>query len=379
MALTWKIPVTPAQRARSRRMLEELPGAAELVWATATRLIHIPGPKRVLLTAASPRAGTTLIATATAIGLTRHRRVTVGLLETDVTRPAMAGYLGLAPLGLSDVLDGRVELADALQAPSAYPGLLVLAGGTPRAPRPGELTTERMDAVLAALAHRCRFVLIDAAPLTDHLEARLLLRHADAALLVLRARRTTHAGARRAHEILLESGVAVLGSVLNAHRPEGPFGGRAPRRTGFERAVRSARVDPENPVLASQPAPVPAEAAPSNGLVAAATDTSERLVGELPGVSPETHASTPEHERAHGHEIEQLQRRIAKLTLRLAHAEEELARLSTLQAADPGVPSLYRGVQGLSPLEAARGAKRALMQDIFRANLELKTAMTRHP
>jgi len=377
MPLPWKSPVSPAQRARGRRMLEELPGAQELVWATATRLTHIPGPKRVLLTGASPRAGTTLIATATAIGLTRHRRVTVGLLETDVARPAMAAYLGLAPVGLSDVLDGRVELADALQAPPAYPGLLVLAGGTRRATRPGELTTERMDAVLAALAHRCRFVLIDAAPLTDHLEARLLLRHADAALLVLRARATTHAGARRAHEILLESGVPVLGSVLNAHRPEGPLGGRAPARTGFERAVRAARVEPQDPVEAPPPAAAPAEVPGSNGRAAA--DASARLVAGPAGTPSETHAAHLEPGHAHGHEVELLQRRIAKLTLRLAHAEEELTRLSALQAVDPGVPSLYRGVQGLSPLEAAQDAKRALMQDIFRANLELKTAMTRQP
>ena len=376
MAPMTSSPVSEKRRVRGRRMLEELPGTHELVWATATRLTHLPGPTRVLLTSASARAGTTLIATATAIGLTRHRRVAVALLETNVSRPAVASYLGLAPAGLSDVLDGRAELADVLQTSPDYPGLVVLTGGTPRPARPGELTTERMDSVLLALARRCRFVLIDAAPLSDHLEARLLLRHADAALLVLRARATTSAGARRAHEILQESGVPVLGAVLNAYRPEGPFGGHSPARRTFARAVRAPRAEPLPDALAATSAPSLPPVPAQNGSAPRAPEA------PAPNGSPAQHepqGSAEERELAHRREIELLERRIAKLTLRLTHTEDELARLAALQAMDPGIASVYRGVQGLSPLDAARSAKRALMQEIFQANLELKTAMARHP
>ena len=77
-------------------------------------------------------------------------------------------------------------------------------------------------------------------------------------------------------------------------------------------------------------------------------------------------------EMAYQREIDNLQRRIAKLTQSLGLTEQEIARLRNLKDVDDGVASLYRDVQGLNPADARAELKKDLMSAIFEANLDLK-------
>ncbi|MFT5152916.1 MAG: Mrp family chromosome partitioning ATPase, partial [Planctomycetota bacterium] len=69
-----------------------------------------------------------------------------------------------------------------------------------------------------------KYVIIDAPPLIDHPEARMLLQYADAVVLVLRARETMRADAELAQRIARDSGVEVVGTILNRFRSDLPFG-----------------------------------------------------------------------------------------------------------------------------------------------------------
>ena len=71
-------------------------------------------------------------------------------------------------------------------------------------------------------------------------------------------------------------------------------------------------------------------------------------------------------------EIEQLNRRIAKLTGSLEATEQEIARLRTLKDVDDGVESIYRDVQGLDDSDARAEIKKELMGAIFKANMDLQ-------
>ena len=53
------------------------------------------------------------------------------------------------------------------------------------------------------------------------------------------------------------------------------------------------------------------------------------------------------------------------------------ARMGAMKSFDPGVASIYRDVQGISPEDEAKALKKELMQKIFEANLELKDAVAR--
>ncbi|HUR28094.1 MAG TPA: hypothetical protein VM509_07900, partial [Planctomycetota bacterium] len=197
-------------------LLEELPGVADLVWSILARVDRERDPVRLVFAAAEPRAGNTVMAAATAVALTRHLRVPVCLIETDVEHPALANYLGLRSAGLSDVLDGRAKLDACLQRVPLCPELYALPAGLPRKPISGEFATPAMQEVLREAAQRGRFIVIDAPPALGRLESRLLLQHADAAVLVLRAGATRIDAAKRAQRMLLEAGTPLLGSVFNA-------------------------------------------------------------------------------------------------------------------------------------------------------------------
>ncbi|TAJ13020.1 MAG: hypothetical protein EPO68_13400 [Planctomycetota bacterium] len=356
--------------------LESLPGVSDLVWAALARLDASGGPLRLVVTSAEPRAGTTVIAAATAIGLVRHRRVSACLVETHVERPALAAYLGLRPAGLTDILDGRAELKDCLQEPRGCPDLFVLPAGTARAPVPGELVTERMRALLEQLGQLGRCLVLDAPALLGHIESRMLLQRADGALLVLRAGATRGADARRAVEIVRESGATLLGSILNAH---GTALDPAPllRASAAEDDDRDAWRDVERLSARALGAPMPPSVAGDEarehggnghalgGAVAARAATNTTSAAPTGWISAE----------AHQRQIDLLERRIAKLNGLLERTEQALQRIAAMKYVDPGIASIYRGVQGLSADAEALASKRDLLEKIFQANLELKQAI----
>jgi|SRR5262245_4689034 len=69
--------------------------------------------------------------------------------------------------------------------------------------------------------------------------------------------------------------------------------------------------------------------------------------------------------------IDQLERRLAKVTRSLEEAEERLARVWQENEVDSGVASIYRTVRGLAADAPQHSLKAALMHQIFEANLEL--------
>jgi hypothetical protein len=77
--------------------------------------------------------------------------------------------------------------------------------------------------------------------------------------------------------------------------------------------------------------------------------------------------------------IDRLERRVAKLIAALEEAEGAVKNALASSAIDDGIASLYRVVQGLSPEDPKRANKRALMQTIFRANVELRQALAVTP
>jgi len=74
----------------------------------------------------------------------------------------------------------------------------------------------------------------------------------------------------------------------------------------------------------------------------------------------------------HRNEVENFERRIAKLTHSLHLTEDELKRIAAAKNIELGVGSIYRTVQGLSSDDDDYETKKELMSSIFAANLELQ-------
>ncbi|MHC4944812.1 MAG: hypothetical protein ACYTG7_17495 [Planctomycetota bacterium] len=73
--------------------------------------------------------------------------------------------------------------------------------------------------------------------------------------------------------------------------------------------------------------------------------------------------------------VENLKRRIAKLSRKLEETEDLLERVKTERRIDRGVPSEYTNVQGLSPDAHYQEEKAALLKEIFTLNMDLKKLM----
>ena len=90
-------------RERLPRVLDDVPGIPDVVWGALARIHTARDPLRLAFVSAEPRAGTSVIAAATAIGLVQNLRVPICLIEANVERPAVADYLGLKTTGLSEI------------------------------------------------------------------------------------------------------------------------------------------------------------------------------------------------------------------------------------------------------------------------------------
>ena len=148
---------------------------------------------------------------------------------------------------------------------------------------------------------------------------------------------------------------------------------------------KHARAGKGPPAPAREPAPVKEQRAEGRQVIALA-DQAQALPGEmelkadalresLELTATERDKLLADMEKEHRHEVDNLERRIAKLTAMLEKTEQDLARLAQMNAADEGLASIYKTVQGISPEEKALALKRDLMQKIFDANLELKEAI----
>ena len=70
--------------------------------------------------------------------------------------------------------------------------------------------------------------------------------------------------------------------------------------------------------------------------------------------------------------VDRLRRRVAKLVRTLDEFEERLKDAPAPAEAEPGLPSVYRDVQGLDSDDRSYQQKKALMTQIFEANLSLQ-------
>jgi GGDEF domain-containing protein len=70
-------------------------------------------------------------------------------------------------------------------------------------------------------------------------------------------------------------------------------------------------------------------------------------------------------------QVDNLERRVRKLSELLNVTEQELKRVAAMKNVDTGIASIYRTVQGIGGDDANAEAKREMMKSIFEANLAL--------
>jgi receptor protein-tyrosine kinase len=195
----------------------------------------------VLITSCSAGAGKSSVAVLLGRSLA-HLGKKVLLVEADMLRPSLAPRLGLdeGP-GLAGILTGAANDKDAIRK-TGEPGFDVLPAGVPQEGFDAELLA---NGVFAASLRRWRgkygFVLLDSPPVLPVADARILSRHADGTIMVLRAAHSRKPDIVRACADLNAAGGSLLGTIMVGGIREAGYGNYYDERSRGAGAPRLAR------------------------------------------------------------------------------------------------------------------------------------------
>jgi protein-tyrosine kinase len=170
------------------------------------------------ITSPNSQAGKTLTALNLAISLSLEVNQTVMLVELDLRNPSILNKLGVeCEYGLIDVVEGKVELSQALVNPG-FERLVILPNCGTVKHRSELLSSPQMGAILKDIVHRyeSRLIIFDLPALLDDDDALVFAPYADATLLVVEDCVSKRADIERSLQLL--KGTRLLGTVLNKVR-----------------------------------------------------------------------------------------------------------------------------------------------------------------
>ena len=177
--------------------------------------INVDGNVRTLMvTSALPSEGKSTAAANLAAVLAQAGQV-VMLVTCDFHKPTTGHFFKLThATGLSEVLQGRLDVWTAAQRPEGYENLWVLTAGS-MPPNPSEiLGSMAMGALLGEIRESLDWVILDTTPVLSAADATALVRWADGVLVVVRAQESKRDSARAAREHLSNVGARVLGLIV---------------------------------------------------------------------------------------------------------------------------------------------------------------------
>lgn len=187
--------------------------------------------KVLLVTSAIPGEGKTTVSAELAAAFALNKERTL-LVDLDMRRPKLTEtmpHLRGAP-GIVEVLAGQAEL-DGVLHDSNIEHLKVIGSGD-RAPNPSELLHEgEFVSILEQLRPQFDRIILDSAPVLPVSDSRLLAKHAQAVILVVRSRKTPIGAMIRARDLLKQAGAKMGGVVVNGMKRHG--GGKYYGYKGF--------------------------------------------------------------------------------------------------------------------------------------------------
>jgi receptor protein-tyrosine kinase len=197
-------------------------GTMESLLATAKKGTN---SKLLVLTSPEKEDGKTAVSANLAIALASTGRKVL-LIDGDMRRPRLHEVFDLPTRhGLSWKLrdeESNVgeDLVSAIALATDVDGLFVLPTATVDAREiPSLLHSGRLGDLLTRVRAEFDLVLIDTPPMMLVSDARVMCAHADGALLVFRAGKTTLEIATAARQCLRDDGTRVIGTVLNDWSP----------------------------------------------------------------------------------------------------------------------------------------------------------------
>lgn len=198
-------------------MQDELPYQLEEEIKTLRTNLQFCGDdkKVILVTSSVPGEGKTKTAIHLAESLAAMQKKVL-LVDADLRKSVMISRLdaGKVDHGLSHFLSGQCTLADAVVATN-IPRLHIMFSGSVVRNAAELLSNERLARILASFKEVYDYVIIDSAPLGTVIDAAIVAKHCDGALIIIEAGRIKYRVVQEVKKKLETSGCPILGVVLN--------------------------------------------------------------------------------------------------------------------------------------------------------------------
>ena len=181
-------------------------------------------PRVVVISSANPSEGKTTVSTNLSIALSEISQ-RVLLIDADMRRPRLHRLFDLKnDKGLSELLLSKHALKTsevvAAVRESWIPGLHILTSGPWAANASTLLYSARLPEIIEITRQSFDTVIIDSPPMLHIADARLLAKHSDSVLLVLRAGKTTRTAGSMAIQKFVADGSTILGTILTDWNPD---------------------------------------------------------------------------------------------------------------------------------------------------------------
>ncbi len=169
----------------------------------------------LVMTSCVPGEGKSTVSVALAESLAEDGK-NVLLVDADLRKSVMAGRYHVTGdnRGLSHYLSGQAQLKDVVKRVEGTNMYMILAGVIP--PNPAELLSgKRFENLLEESRKVFDYIIIDAPPLGSVIDAAVIAKNSDAAILVIAANTVSYRFAETIKDQLDKAGCPILGVILN--------------------------------------------------------------------------------------------------------------------------------------------------------------------
>ncbi len=175
--------------------------------------------KSVLVFGGMPESGTTTFLTNLALSLS-ETGARVLVIDANVRRPKVAEILGgQNEPGLTDVLAGRIPLAEAIQSGDDDTSPSILPAGSRDAKVYERFSSETTGELFEDARQRYDIVLVDAPPAVVASDALALAQHCDASILVVKAYLEKRGLVSRLRHQFADARAEFMGVIVNGVKP----------------------------------------------------------------------------------------------------------------------------------------------------------------
>ncbi len=171
--------------------------------------------KNVMITSATNGEGKSTISTFLAITCARYGTGETLLVDSDLRRPKIHKILDIEnEKGLADILRGEIEPLKAIKN-TDIENLKVITSGKVNGSPTKLINLDKLKKIFTELQWIFETIIIDTPPIIPVNDTLILNSIADTTLLVIKAGKTQREVAKRAIELIQDSGVKNLGLLVN--------------------------------------------------------------------------------------------------------------------------------------------------------------------